>query len=63
MGDTIPIVDRVAACARHRAASHCHLSLDDDAPESRPVQGPELGQVVELPEVGRLHHRYVREAA
>ena len=37
--------------------------LDGDAPESRPVQGPELGQVVELPEVGGLHHRYVREAA
>lgn len=43
--------------------SRCHLSLEGDAPESRPVQGPELGQVIELPEVGGLHHRYVREAA
>jgi len=34
-----------------------------DAPESRPVQGPELGEVIELAEVGGLHHRYVREAA
>jgi len=43
--------------------SRCHLSLDGDTPESRPVQGPELGQVVELPEVGGLHHRYIGEAA
>jgi putative transposase len=41
--------------------SRCHLSLDGVAPKSRPVQGPELGQVVELPEGGGLHHRYVRK--
>jgi hypothetical protein len=45
----------------HRAP--CHLSLEGDAPESRPVHGPELGRVVELPEVCGLHHRYLREAA
>jgi hypothetical protein len=28
-----------------------HLSLEKDAPETRPVQPPELGSVVELPEV------------
>jgi len=43
--------------------SRCHLLLDGDAPESRPLQGPESGQVIELAEVGGLHHRYVREAA
>jgi putative transposase len=43
--------------------SLCHLSLDGDAPESRPVQRPAMGCVVELPEVSGLHHRYVREAA
>jgi hypothetical protein len=43
--------------------SRCHMSLEGDAPEPRAVQGPDLGQVVELPEVGGLHHRYVREAA
>ena len=43
--------------------SRCHLSLDGDAPEPRAVQGPELGRVIELPEVGGLHHRYIREAA
>ena len=43
--------------------SRCHLSLKGDAPEPRAVQGPVLGRVIELPEVGGLHHRYVREAA
>ena len=28
-----------------------------------PFQGPELGQGIELSEVGGLHHRYIREAA
>ena len=40
-----------------------HLSLDKDAPETRPAQPPEPGAVVELPEVGGLHHRYKRRAA
>ncbi len=40
-----------------------HLSLEKDAPENRPVQPPERGSVVELPEVGGLHHRYERRAA
>jgi len=45
----------------HRARTH--LSLEKDAPETRPVQPPELGSVIELPEVGGLHHRYERRAA
>jgi hypothetical protein len=40
-----------------------HLSLEKDAPETRPVQPPEMGSVIELPEVGGLHHRYERRAA
>ncbi len=40
-----------------------HLSLEKDAPEPRAVQSPGLGTVVELPEVGGLHHRYKRRAA
>ncbi len=35
--------------------SRTHLSLDKDAPIPRRVQPPELGKVVELPEVGGLH--------
>jgi transposase InsO family protein len=43
--------------------SRCHLSLDGDTPEPRRVYGKELGEVVEFPEVGGLHHRYARAAA
>ena len=34
-----------------------------DAPLSRPVQPPALGKVTEIPQVGGLHHLYIRKAA
>jgi transposase InsO family protein len=40
-----------------------HLSLEKDTPASRSVQPPDFGQVVALPQVGGLHHRYERRAA
>jgi transposase InsO family protein len=40
-----------------------HLSLGKDAPEPRAVEPPEAGEVIELPVVGGLHHRYTRQAA
>jgi putative transposase len=40
-----------------------HLALDNDAPEPRAIQPPKLGRVVEIAEVGGLHHRYERQAA
>ena len=40
-----------------------HLSLEKDAPLGRAVQGPELGKVVAIPQLGGLHHRYERRAA
>ena len=40
-----------------------HLSLAKDAPLSRPVQPPALGKVIEIPQVGGLHHLYIRKAA
>ena len=43
--------------------SRTHLSLDKDAPDAREVQPPAVGEVVELPRVGGLHHRYERRAA
>jgi putative transposase len=43
--------------------SRTHLSLDKDPPTSRAVMSPDAGDVVELPEVGGLHHRYERRAA
>ena len=45
----------------HRTRTH--LSLDKDAPDERPIEPPALGAVIPIPEVGGLHHRYVRRAA
>jgi hypothetical protein len=43
--------------------SRTHFSLDKDASIPRPVAPPADGTVVEIPEVGGLHHRYERRAA
>ena len=45
---------------------HCartHLALEKDAPDGRPIERPEAGRIVQIPEVGSLHHRYARRAA
>ena len=64
------IVFSEASLARHlrRFAdyyhrSRTHLGLQKDTPESRPVQAPQAGRIVVIPEVGGLHHRYERRAA
>jgi transposase InsO family protein len=44
----------------HQARTH--LALDKDAPDVRPIALPSIGKIVQLPEVGGLHHRYVRQA-
>jgi putative transposase len=41
--------------------SRLHLSPDRDSPDPRPVQS--IGAVINIPEVGGLHHRYERRAA
>lgn len=38
-----------------------HLGLEKDAPEERPIESREMGEVVAFPRVGGLHHRYKRE--
>ena len=48
---------------RYYHGSRTHLALDKDAPEPRAMEPPEYGAVVGLPQVGGLHHRYVRRAA
>ncbi len=40
-----------------------HLSLNKDAPISRAVAPPTNGNIVAVPEVGGLHHRYEWRAA
>jgi putative transposase len=40
-----------------------HLALDKDAPIPRRLMPPGGGDIVAIPEVGGLHHRYERRAA
>jgi putative transposase len=40
-----------------------HLSLEKDAPISRPIEPPSLGKVIQIPKVGGLHYLYTRKAA
>jgi transposase InsO family protein len=41
----------------------CHQSLEMDCPEPRPVQPPEVGEIVEVVEAGGLYRHYERLAA
>ena len=43
--------------------SRTHLSLEMDCPEHREVQQVDRGRVIEIAEVGGLHHHYERQAA
>src|SRR5467141_4313662 len=55
---------RILACYfayYHQARTH--LSLDKDTPDGRPIEPAGLGPIIPIPEVGGLHHRYVRRAA
>jgi putative transposase len=45
----------------HQARTH--LALDKDAPDLRSIELPAAGKIVQLPEVGGLHHRYLRQVA
>jgi putative transposase len=52
--------------ARYFAYYHqvrTHLALEKDAPDLRPIELPATGKIMQLPEVGGLHHRYLRQAA
>ena len=48
---------------RYYHQARTHLALDKDAPDRRPVELAVAGKIVQLPEVGGLHHRYLRQAA
>ena len=48
---------------RYYHGSRTHLTLAKDAPDPRAVQPPEHGRIVQILEVGGLHHRYERRAA
>ena len=43
--------------------SRTHLSLEKDAPQSRLIQATKSEPIIQIPQVGGLHHRYERRAA
>ena len=43
--------------------SRTHLSLDKDTPGFRAVQSTKSERIIQIPQVGGLHHRYERRAA
>jgi putative transposase len=51
------------AYVAYYSRARTHLSLNKDAPISRGVEPPTNGNIVAIPEVGGLHHRYERRAA
>jgi putative transposase len=48
---------------RYYQQTRSHLSLDKNAPDLRLIELPATGKIVQRPEVGGLHHRYLRQAA
>src|SRR2546422_11168266 len=46
---------------RNFRGTRTNLSLAKDPPETRSVQPPSQGRVVEVPRVGGLHHEYLRD--
>ena len=48
---------------RYYHESRTHLSLNKDAPECRTIQSNKSDQIIQIPQVGGLHHRYERRAA
>ncbi len=42
--------------------SRTHLSLERNSPSPREIEPPERGNVIAIPQVGGLHHRYSRAA-
>ncbi|MCZ6858975.1 MAG: hypothetical protein O7I42_01615 [Alphaproteobacteria bacterium] len=53
----------LTSCLVYYHRMRCHVSLDKDASDGRPVQAVKAGNVVAFPRVGGVHHRYQRIAA
>jgi transposase InsO family protein len=57
------LYQHLASFIEYYHRSRTHLALEKDSPEPRPVQPPELGRIIAIPQVGGLHHRYERRVA
>jgi len=54
---------RLADYFHYYHGQRTHRSLDEDCPEPRAVELPDQGNIIALPLVNGLHHRYARQAA
>jgi len=61
--DERQLLRTVRSYVAHYNKSRTHLSLGKDPPEPRAVQAADAGEIVAIPEVGGLHHRYERRMA
>ena len=53
----------LAAYLEYYHQARPYPALEGDCPVPRPVENYDLGEVVAMPMVGGLHHRYIRQAA
>ena len=53
----------LASYVEYYNKSRTHNALDLDCPEPRPVERQSDGEIVAIPQVGGLHHRYTRRRA
>ncbi len=51
----------ISAYVDYYHADRTHLGLEKDSPDERSIEPEEFGDVVAIPRVGGLHHRYSRE--
>jgi putative transposase len=57
------VIRALRAYVEYYSRSRTHVSLDKDAPFSRRVESRDDGDIVAIPHLGGLHHRYERRAA
>ena len=59
----LPDAAVLRAYVEYYLRSRTHLSLQKDAPVPRQVASPADGDIMAIPHLGGLHHRYERRAA
>jgi len=55
LGSPVPRCKAIESYLAYYHRSRTHLGLDKDAPEPRPVQGADAGEIAAFPQVGGLH--------
>ncbi len=55
-----PLLKTLVEFVRYYNESRTHQALDGDSPDGRELEA--VGEIVEIPVLGGLHHRYSRAA-